>query len=209
MRELHRLSSRALLALLVGATRFNRVLRAFATDAWLADLIVGSSLPPKVTALLVLLAVAACAWVLDAFEMIFVIIPIVAPPPIAELGDAQQTAVLLLLALQLSFLLPPMGHDALMARARMVTRVGSVPLLALMRALAPCVAAQAIITCAVFLWPAMVHQLDAPAPLPAETAVPSDADVIQQMREIGEQQAHDPDIAPTKPVTSAPGQFMP
>ncbi len=55
----------------------------------------------------------------------------------------------------------------------------------------------------------MVHQLDALAPLSAETAVTSDADVIQQMREIGEQQAHDPDTAPTKPVTSAPGQFMP
>ncbi len=134
----------------MGATTFSLVLRTFATDAWLADLIVGSSLPPKVTALLVLLAVAACAWVLDAFEIIFVIIPIVAPPPIAELGDAQQTAVLLLLALQLSFLQPPIGYAVLMARARMVTPVSSLPLLALMRALAPWVAAQAVITCSVF-----------------------------------------------------------
>jgi TRAP-type mannitol/chloroaromatic compound transport system permease large subunit len=33
--------------------------------------------------------------VLDAFEMIFVIIPLVAPVLIVHLGDAQQAAVLL------------------------------------------------------------------------------------------------------------------
>ena len=45
-------------------------------------------------AALVLLLVALCAWVLDAFEIIFVIVPIVAPLLITLLGDAQQTSVL-------------------------------------------------------------------------------------------------------------------
>lgn len=58
---------------------------------------------PLLTAALVLLLVALCVWVLDAFEMIFVVIPIVAPLLVVQLGDAQQAAVLLLLVLQLSF----------------------------------------------------------------------------------------------------------
>ena len=65
----------------------------------------GAGLQPAspAPAALVLTLVALCAWVLDAFEMIFVIIPIMAPPLIILLGDAQQAAVLLLLVLRLSF----------------------------------------------------------------------------------------------------------
>jgi len=140
--------------------------------------------------------------VLDAFEMIFVIIPIVAPPLIAELGDAQQAAVLLLLVLQLSFLLPPMGYAVVMTRARLAAQAGLLPLPELIRALTPWVAAQALVTCAVFLWPAMVHQLDPPAPALNLTAPSSDADVIQKLRDMGEQQVPDPDIAASGPASA-------
>ena len=44
-------------------------------DRWLADVILSSPLSGYWTAALVLVAVAMCAWVLDAFEMIFVVIP--------------------------------------------------------------------------------------------------------------------------------------
>ncbi len=101
--------SGALFALLVGATTFSLIFRLLGSDRWIAELLLNSAWSPRTTAALVLLAVALCAWVLDAFEMIFVVIPIVAPPLIAMLGDAQQTAVLLLLVLQLSFLIPPHG----------------------------------------------------------------------------------------------------
>ena len=68
--------------------------------------------------LLVMLIVAQRAGALDAFEMIFVIIPIVAPLPTAGLGDAQQTTVLLLLVLHLSFVIPPVGYRIMMTRSR-------------------------------------------------------------------------------------------
>ena len=110
--------SGALFALLVGASTFSLIFRLMGTDRRIAELVLNSVLSPQLTSALVLLAVALCAWVLDAFEMIFVIIPIVAPALIAKLGDAQQTAVLLLLVLQLSFLILPMGYAVLMARAR-------------------------------------------------------------------------------------------
>ncbi|HMA08085.1 MAG TPA: TRAP transporter large permease subunit, partial [Ramlibacter sp.] len=110
--------SGALFALLVGATTFSLVFRVFGTDRWLVATMLGSPWPQTALAAAVLALVALCAWVLDAFEIIFVIIPIVAPLLIVQLGDAQQAAVLLLLVLQLSFLLPPMGYAVLMARSR-------------------------------------------------------------------------------------------
>ncbi|MEP6791998.1 MAG: TRAP transporter large permease subunit, partial [Ramlibacter sp.] len=147
--------SGALFALLVGATTFSLVFRLFGTDRWLAELVLGSPWPPLATAAGVLLLVALCAWVLDAFEMIFVVIPIVAPLLIARLGDAQQAAVLLLLVLQLSFLLPPMGYAVLMVRAR--SGLPHVATGTLLKALAPFIAAQIAIAVLVFAFPRSVH----------------------------------------------------
>ena len=178
--------SGALFALLVGATTFSLVLRLFGTDRWLADLVLASPWPPLATSALVLLLVALCAWVLDAFEMIFVIIPIVAPLLIAQLKDAQQAAVLLLLVLQLSFLLPPMGYAVLMVRAR--SGLPHVATGAVLRALAPFIAAQMAIAALVFAQPRLVHLLDA-APPPSNKGSPSmsDQDIVRQMEEMAKQ----------------------
>jgi TRAP-type mannitol/chloroaromatic compound transport system permease large subunit len=178
--------SGALFALLVGATTFSLVFRLFGTDRWLADVVLASPWPPTVTAALVLLLVALCAWALDAFEMIFVVIPIVAPLLILQLGDAQQVAVLLLLVLQLSFLLPPLGYAILMARSRAgLPRVANGPLL---KALAPFLLAQFAVGIMVFAWPRIAHVLDAPvaAQAPGHPA-PTDADIVRQMEEMARQ----------------------
>ncbi|MDB5872873.1 MAG: hypothetical protein JWQ07_2315 [Ramlibacter sp.] len=187
--------SGALFALLVGATTFSLVFRVFGTDRWLAQLVLASPWPPSATAALVLLLVALCAWVLDAFEMIFVIIPIVAPLLIVQLGDAQQAAVLLLLVLQLSFLLPPMGYAVLMARSRSgLPRVATSDLL---RALAPFVAAQLLVAVCVFAWPRAVHLLDAAVPAAAPgSAAPTEQDIVRQMEEMGRQVAPGGDPEP-------------
>jgi tripartite ATP-independent transporter DctM subunit len=177
--------SGALFALLVGATTFSLIFRLMGTDRWLAEVLLHSALSPQTTAALVLLAVALCAWVLDAFEMIFVVIPIIAPPLIAMLGDAQQTAVLLLLVLQLSFLIPPMGYAVLIARAR--AGLGAVGIGALLRALLPFIVVQCAVTLLVFVAPWTVHRLDA-AITPAALSTPmSEQDLDQQMREMAGQ----------------------
>jgi TRAP-type mannitol/chloroaromatic compound transport system permease large subunit len=177
--------SGALFALLVGATTFSLVFRLFGTDQWLAQLVLGSPWTPLVTAALTLLGVAACAWVLDAFEMIFVVVPIVAPLLIAQLGDAQQVAVLLLLVLQVSFLLPPMGYAVLMARAMSgLPRVGT---RALLSALAPFVGVQLVVAATVFAWPAIVHLLDAPAETASSQPPATDDDIARQMKEMSPQ----------------------
>jgi TRAP-type mannitol/chloroaromatic compound transport system permease large subunit len=127
--------------------------------------------------------VALCAWVLDAFEMIFVVIPIVAPLLIVELGDAQQSAVLLLMVLQLSFLLPPMGYAVLMARSR--SGLPRVATTALLRALAPFIAAQLSVAALVFAWPGFAHLLDEAAVVQAPGTTPmSNEDIVRQMREM-------------------------
>jgi TRAP-type mannitol/chloroaromatic compound transport system permease large subunit len=154
------------------------VFRLLGTDRWIAQVLQASPLPTAVTAAGVLLMVALCAWVLDAFEMIFVVIPIVAPPLISLLGDAQQAAVLLLLVLQLSFLIPPMGYAVMMARASAAQAVSNRHLV---RALAPYVLVQLALVAAVFAAPWVVHQLDA-------TVVPvvqdSEQDIERQMQEM-------------------------
>jgi TRAP-type mannitol/chloroaromatic compound transport system permease large subunit len=170
--------SGALMALLIGATVLSLVFRLFGTDRWIAEQIQASTLSPSVTAALVLVAVALCAWVLDAFEMIFVVIPIVAPTLIALLGDAQQVAVLLLMVLQLSFLVPPMGYAVLMARASAHQPVHFAPLA---RAIAPFVGVQLLVLAGVFLLPQTVHQLDATA---VPVVVDSEQDIEQQMKEM-------------------------
>jgi tripartite ATP-independent transporter DctM subunit len=177
--------SGALFALLVGATTFSLIFRLMGTDRWIADLLLNSAWSPRTTAALVLLAVALCAWVLDAFEMIFVVIPIVAPPLIAMLGDAQQTAVLLLLVLQLSFLIPPMGYAVLIARSR--AGLGAVAMAALLRALLPFVVVQCAVTALVFALPCTVHRLDAVAPAVSVTGTMSEQDLLQQMRDMAQQ----------------------
>ena len=188
--------SGALFALLVAATSFSLVFRLFGTDLWLADTVTASPLPAHLTAALVLLLVAACALALDAFEMIFVVIPIVAPLLIVQLGDAQQVAVLLLFVLQLSFLLPPLGYAVIMTRARAgLPRVGNATLL---RALSPFLATQVAAGVLVFAWPAVTHLLDEPEPAPATQSAPapSEADIVKQMEEMARQ----PDDAASAPA---------
>jgi TRAP-type mannitol/chloroaromatic compound transport system permease large subunit len=68
--------------------------------------------------------------------------------------DAVWVAVLTLLALQSSFLLPPLGYAVMMARARMAE---SVPLAPLARALAPFLAAQIVVLALTIAYPALTH----------------------------------------------------
>ena len=143
----------ALFALLVGATVFTLILRVYGTDRWVAAAL--SSLPGGAPATLavVLGSLALCALVLDAFEMIFVVIPVVMPPLLAQVGDAAWVSVLTLLILQSSFLAPPFGYAVLLVR-NSVHKTLSTPRLA--RALAPYLAAQLAVLALTLAWPALI-----------------------------------------------------
>ena len=189
--------SGALFALLAGATSFSLVLRLFGTDAWLSQLLLHSALPAPAVAGLALLLVMLCAWVLDAFEMIFVVIPIVAPVLVLRLGDAQQAAVLLLLVLQLSFLLPPMGYAVLMARAQRHPIPGH---LSLLKALWPYLAAQMLVLLLVFSVPAVLHLMDGPPSASDSAPALSAEELTRQMQDMLDRPQDE------EPATSPPAE---
>ncbi len=160
--------SGALFALFVAATTFTLLFRTFGTDrlldAWV-KLVPGG---PTGAAITVLVVFALSAFVLDAFEIVFVIVPIVMPPVLTRAPDAVWISVLALLALQASFLIPPSGYAVMMARSQMRRKTALRPLV---RALAPYIGAQLVVLASVVLLPRLAHLAEpasANAPSPAK-----------------------------------------
>jgi tripartite ATP-independent transporter DctM subunit len=173
--------SGALFSLLLAATTFTMVLRLLGT----ADLVgrMVSSIPGGGTmAVAVVLAlIGISAFVLDAFEIIFVIVPIVIPPLLIRIADARWVAVLVLLTLQSSFLLPPFGYALMMARGVLKEQV-SFP--ALVRALAPFLAAQWLLLLVVLFFPELTHLGRTENDTRAPAASMSDAEFNKKLQEM-------------------------
>jgi TRAP-type mannitol/chloroaromatic compound transport system permease large subunit len=123
-----------------------------------------------------LVTLGACALVLDAFEMIFVVVPLVAPALLARVPDAPWVAVLVLLILQASFVIPPFGYAVMMARSRSKSAVRTA---ALARALVPFVAAQLLVLAMVLAFPGILWRES--TDLSAPTAPAPDPDALQRM----------------------------
>lgn len=144
----------ALFGLLIAATTFTLMLRLLGTDRLVTEWIVALPGSKMVVTLTILAVIGLCAFVLDAFEIIFVVVPIVVPPLLVRVEDARWVAVLVLLTLQTSFLLPPFGYSLMMLRGRVGDRV---PAHAMLAALAPFLLAQWAVLATVLVFPNMVH----------------------------------------------------
>lgn len=153
--------SGALFALFVAATTFTLLFRAFGSDRLLDGWM--TLVPGGATgaAIAVLVVFALSAFVLDAFEIVFVIVPIVMPSVLTRAPDAVWISVLALLALQASFLVPPTGYAVMMARSAMPTKTRLRPLAA---ALAPYLAAQLVVLAAVVVLPSLAHLAEPSTP---------------------------------------------
>lgn len=172
----------ALFSLLIAATTFTLVLRLLGTDRLVNNLVAGIPGSDIPAAVVVLAVIGLCAFVLDAFEIIFVIIPIVVPPLLVRVADARWVAVLVLLTLQSSFLLPPFGYALMMVRG---AAKNPAPFRSFVRALVPFLVAQWMLLTLVLLVPKFVHFGENPAEssrLP--TAPVSNADIDKLMREM-------------------------
>ncbi len=164
----------ALFALFIAATSFTLVFRAFGTDLLLVTLIGRIPGGALGTALAALALLALCAVVLDAFEIILVIIPLIMPPLLIRVPDAVWMSTLALLTLQASFLIPPFGYALLMAR----TMTGSPARFgALTRALAPFLGAQLLVLALVAAFPGLTHLAEPKAIATAR----SDSEVRQKL----------------------------
>jgi TRAP-type mannitol/chloroaromatic compound transport system permease large subunit len=92
--------------------------------------------------------------VLDAFEIILVIVPLVMPALLIRVPDAVWVSVLTLLPLQTSFLTPPFGYSVMMARTTMARPAGFGPLA---RALVPFLCLQLVILGLTVMFPQLTH----------------------------------------------------
>ena len=144
----------ALFFLLLAATTFTLVLRLLGTDRLVNNLVVGIPGGDVFVVAVVLGVIGLCAFVLDAFEIIFVIVPIAIPPLLIRVADARWVSVLILLTLQASFLLPPFGYALMMVRG--VTK-NPAPFGPFVRALLPFVAAQWLLLVVVLLVPGLAR----------------------------------------------------
>jgi tripartite ATP-independent transporter DctM subunit len=144
----------ALFFLLIAATTLTLVLRVLGTDQLVARWI--AAIPGGIFAVVAVIlgAIWLSALVLDAFEIIFVVVPIVIPPLLIRVDDAVWVAVLVLLIVQASFLDPLIGYALMMTRAVLKE---SLEFLALLRSLLPFLLAQWALLLAVLLLPQLVH----------------------------------------------------
>ncbi len=172
----------ALFSLLVAATSFTLVFRALGSDKLLEAWITTAPLSPTLLTVLVLVVIGLSAVALDAFEIIFVMVPILIPPLLMRVPDASWVAVLVLLALQTSYLLPPMGYALVMTRGVLG---GNVSARATARHVAPYVVAQLLVLGSVLAFPALVH-LGQPAEsrAAADGAAMSDEEVGRRLQEM-------------------------
>jgi tripartite ATP-independent transporter DctM subunit len=157
-------STGALFAPLLAATTFTLVLRLLGTDKLINDWVTTLPGGQTLAVILILGAIALAAFALDAFEIIFVAVPILIPPLLMRAPDAVWIGVLVLLVLQMSFLLPPFGYALILVRSTLKQKTS---LAAVMRALAPFLAAQIAVLSMVVAVPALVHVFEPPKPPPA------------------------------------------
>ena len=171
----------ALFALLAAATTFTLVLRLLGTDRLgndLVRLIPGGDIGPTAA---VLAVIALCAFVLDAFEIIFVILPILMPPLLIKVADARWVAVLVLLTLQSSFLLPPIGYALMMVRGALKP---ASPIRPFVRALAPFLVAQWLLLVLVLAFPRLIHLRDSAQDQTRAPAALSDDEMTRKLNDM-------------------------
>jgi tripartite ATP-independent transporter DctM subunit len=97
--------------ILLGATTFSFVFREMGGDVYLVDLIKQANLSPMAFLAVVMLIVFIAGFFIDFIEIIFIIVPVVAPV-FQELGvNLLWVGILLCINLQTSFLTPPFGFS--------------------------------------------------------------------------------------------------
>lgn len=110
MRETTFLTS-MVFVILIGATVFSFVFRQLEGDIFLIELIQNSNLSPNAFLFLVMVVVFIAGFFIDFIEIIFILVPIVAPIFIALGIDLVWIGILLAVNLQTSFLTPPFGFS--------------------------------------------------------------------------------------------------
>ncbi len=110
MRETTHLTS-MVFWILLGATTFSLVFRGLGGDTYLIDLIENANISAVSFLVLVMMVVFIAGFFIDFIEIIFIIVPIVAPIFVRYDVDLVWIGILLAINLQTSFLSPPFGFS--------------------------------------------------------------------------------------------------
>lgn len=139
-------------AILIGATILSLVFRALGGEDVIAELL--ASVPGGVTGaiLFVLLVMFVLGFILDTFEIIFIVVPIFAPPLIMMGADPLWLGVASAIVLQTSYLTPPFGYAIFFLKGA----VTDLKLTTVYRGVIPFVILQLLGVVAIWIWPELV-----------------------------------------------------
>ena len=153
MRETTHLTSMVFIILL-GATTFSFVFREMNGDTYLVELINNAQLSPMAFLALVMVVVFVAGFFIDFIEIVFIIVPVVAPIFIHMGIDLIWIGVLLGLNLQTSFLSPPFGFALFYLKGVAPPQVTTKHLY---RGILPFVLIQLLFLTAVILFPELIY----------------------------------------------------
>jgi tripartite ATP-independent transporter DctM subunit len=153
MRETTHLTSMVFIILL-GATTFTFVFREMNGDEYLVELIQNANLSSTAFLILVMIVVFIAGFFIDFIEIIFIIVPVVAPIFVAFGVDLIWIGVLLGLNLQISFLSPPFGFSLFYLKGVAPPQVTTQHLY---RGIIPFIAIQLVLLIVVMSFPEVVY----------------------------------------------------
>jgi len=150
------LTTSFIFAIFIGATVFAYLLRLIGGDELISEFFKGLGLGPTGLVLVVLLVVFIAGFFLDWFEIVLIILPLLAP--VIKLAGVDMTWFLILIALMLqtSFLTPPVGFSLFYLKG--VVPKG-VTILDIYVGVIPFVLLQMLMVAACFMIPALITWL--------------------------------------------------
>jgi tripartite ATP-independent transporter DctM subunit len=140
--------------ILLGATTFALVFKGLGGDDYLTQLITTGDLSPMAFLLLVMLVVFIAGFFIDFIEIIFIIVPVVAPIFIAMNMDLVWIGILLALNLQTSFLSPPFGFALFYLKGVAPPEIRTEQIY---RGIIPFLVLQILVLLLVLLWPDFIY----------------------------------------------------
>lgn len=139
--------------ILLGATTFSLVFRGLEGDRFLIELIQNSSIGPTGFLLIVMLVIFIAGFFIDFIEIIFIIVPVVAPIFIEFDMNLIWIGILIALNLQTSFLTPPFGFSLFYLKSVAPPQVRT---LDIYKGVVPFLILQVLLLLAVLMWPGIL-----------------------------------------------------
>jgi tripartite ATP-independent transporter DctM subunit len=155
MRETSYLTSMVFM-ILAGASAFSLVFRGMHGDRMLADMIIQANFQPEMFLAIVMIGVFIAGFFIDFIEIIFIIVPVVAPVFVAFGVDLLWVGVLLAMNLQASFLTPPFGFSLFYLKGVAPKEITTGHLY---RGIVPFIVIQLLVLVAIIMFPGLVTWL--------------------------------------------------